>query len=143
MWKKIYPNFLSSSKSFIDPLCGDHPRSIFGVRTNLCPTGDIRIKWVLKVSIVLFGMKRGNNTPKRKRLKRHARLVQAKTWFSSYTGKNPIKGYAKWFGVDWLCALTELKLSGISFAPESEQKIIEYHTIRELKIKESKNSLEI
>ena len=93
-------------------------------------------------------MKRGNNAPRRKRLKRHARLVQAKTWFSSYTGKSPVKGYAKWFGVDWLCALTELKLSGISFAPESEQKIISSYNQRiefkrkqkqlsDLKLKES------
>jgi len=69
-------------------------------------------------------MEHGNNTPKRKRLKRNARLVQAQTWFSSYTGKNPVKAYAKWFGVDWLCALRELKLMGIAFSEEAEQRII-------------------
>jgi len=82
-------------------------------------------------------MKQRNNTPKRKRLKKKARLVQAKTWISSYKGKNLVKGYAKGFGVDWLCALTELKLSGISFAPESEQKIIKsYHQRIEFKRKQ-------
>lgn len=64
------------------------------------------------------------NTPKRKRLNMNARLAQAKTWFHSYIGKNPVKGYAKWFGVDWICALQELKLAGISFTEEAEQRII-------------------
>ena len=35
-----------------------------------------------------------------------------------------MKGYAKWFGVDWLCALNELKLLGIVFTPSAEQQIL-------------------
>lgn len=35
-----------------------------------------------------------------------------------------MRGYSKWFGVDMLCAVNELKLSGVSFASESEQEII-------------------
>lgn len=69
-----------------------------------------------------------NNTPRRKRLKKTARLTIAKHWIKSYTGKSLVKGYSKWFGVDTLCALTELKLCGVSFTAESEQQIIRsYH----------------
>ena len=65
-----------------------------------------------------------NNTPRRKRLNQQARLARAKDWIKSYTGKNLVKGYAKWFGVDILCAMRELKFSGVSFAPEYEQQIL-------------------
>lgn len=68
--------------------------------------------------------KNSNNTPRRKRLKKVARLAQAKDWIKSYTGKNLVKGYARWFGVDTLCALKELKLIGVSFTAESEQQVI-------------------
>jgi len=41
-----------------------------------------------------------------------------------------IKAYAKWFGVDWLCALHELKLSGVSISDEDEHKITVSHNQR-------------
>lgn len=64
-----------------------------------------------------------NNTQRRKQLNKAERLARAKEWFNSYTGKNLVKGYAKWLGVNWLCALHELKLAGISFSEEYEQRI--------------------
>lgn len=65
-----------------------------------------------------------NNTPRRKRVNKKARLILAKEWIKSYTGKSLVKGYSRWFGVDTPCALTELKLCGVSFTAESEQTII-------------------
>lgn len=62
-------------------------------------------------------------TPRRKRLKKAARLTKAKEWIKSYHGKDLVKGYARWFGVDWLCALKELKLAGVPFTPEAEERI--------------------
>lgn len=49
----------------------------------------------------------------RKKLKRAARLQSASTWIKTYTGKNLVRGYQKWFGVDVRCAAVELRLLGI------------------------------
>jgi hypothetical protein len=68
--------------------------------------------------------KRHGNTPGRKRLNRKGRLCKAKEWISIYGGNNIIKAYAHWFGVDWLCALQELKLCGVHISNEEEQKIM-------------------
>lgn len=69
-----------------------------------------------------------SNTPRRKRLKKAARLARAKDWIKAYTGKHLVKGYSRWFGVDMLCALSELKLSGVAFTLEAENQIIKsYH----------------
>jgi hypothetical protein len=39
-----------------------------------------------------------------------------------------VKGYAQWFGVDLLSALAELKLCGVGFTPETENRItMSYH----------------
>lgn len=54
-----------------------------------------------------------SNTPKRKRLTRSDRLVTAPQWIREYAGKNIVRGYAKWFGVDKLCAIKELEPSGV------------------------------
>jgi hypothetical protein len=67
--------------------------------------------------------KRGN-TPKRKKLSREGRLRKAREWIRTYTGKRIIKGYARWFGVDWISALHELKLAGVKISHKEEQKIV-------------------
>jgi hypothetical protein len=64
-----------------------------------------------------------SNTPRRKRLNKKARLASTNDWFKIYTGKNLVKGYSNWFGVDWICALHELKLAGAAFTAEAEQRI--------------------
>ena len=56
-----------------------------------------------------------NNTPRRKRYSRSVRLQNAKKWAEQYNGKNLAKGYSKWFGVDLLCAITELEMLGYQF----------------------------
>lgn len=40
------------------------------------------------------------------------RLKLAPKWLSGYTGKNPVRGYARHFSVDLICAITEMRMSG-------------------------------
>lgn len=50
---------------------------------------------------------------RRKRMKRQARLQSARHWLAKFTGKNVIRSYVRWFGVDWMCAVKELELLGV------------------------------
>lgn len=50
-------------------------------------------------------------------MKRAGRLQSAKKWLDSFEGKNVVRGYAKWFGVDLLCAAKELQLLGVKVDP--------------------------
>ena len=50
-----------------------------------------------------------NLGPRRKRMRRENRLESAKNWIPTYSGKNIIRGYCKWFAVDLQCAISELK----------------------------------
>ncbi|NLC67087.1 MAG: hypothetical protein GX752_09210 [Clostridium sp.] len=54
--------------------------------------------------------KKRSNTPRHKRLNRMSRLQAAKHWMPKYEGKNIVKGYSTHFGVDKLCAVSELEL---------------------------------
>ena len=63
-------------------------------------------------------------TPKRKRLKRPARLIMASEWIKVYNGKNLISGYAKWFGVDKICAMNELKIIGVTISEAMEKQVL-------------------
>jgi hypothetical protein len=67
--------------------------------------------------------KNRNLGPRRKRMRRPARLQAAAKWRSSYGGKNIVRGYARWFGVDLLCAMTELRILGVAIDAEYEQQI--------------------
>lgn len=51
--------------------------------------------------------------PRRKRMKRPARLQAARHWLPTFNGKNVVRGYAKWFGVDLGCAVKELGQLGV------------------------------
>ena len=51
--------------------------------------------------------------PKRKRLQRKQRLHNAKeVWLKQTNAKNIVKSYAKWYGIDLICAITELEMLG-------------------------------
>jgi hypothetical protein len=50
--------------------------------------------------------------PKRKRYNKKKRLAAAEKWIPTYKGKNLVKGYSNWFGVDKICAINELELLG-------------------------------
>ena len=87
-----------------------------------------------------------NNTPRRKRLNRKQRVSIARDWIKSYTGKNIVRGYANWCGVDLLCAIVELKIAGqnISEVYESQvRKSNEDKILQRKKTKEKKESVEI
>ncbi|MCM3767746.1 hypothetical protein [Neobacillus niacini] len=64
-----------------------------------------------------------NNTPRRKRYTRSGRLQNAKKWAEQYNGKNLAKGYSKWFGVDLLCAITELEMLGYQFKQSYKEQV--------------------
>lgn len=46
-------------------------------------------------------------------MRRPARLQAARAWLAAFSGKHVVKSYARWFGVDLGCALTELQLLGV------------------------------
>ena len=53
-------------------------------------------------------------TPRRQRMKRPARLQTARHWLARFTGRRVLRSYARWFGVDWECAVKELELLGVT-----------------------------
>jgi hypothetical protein len=63
--------------------------------------------------------------PRRKRMTRRGRLSSARAthWVEDYKGKNVIVGYAKWFAVDLVCALVELRLLGVKIDQSREDQI--------------------
>lgn len=67
--------------------------------------------------------KNRNLGPRRKRMRRPARLMAAMKWRAGYGGKNIVRGYARWFGVDLICASTELRMLGVAVDPEYEVQL--------------------
>lgn len=56
-------------------------------------------------------------------MRRAARLQTAIKWRSGYRGKNIARGYARWFGVDLVCAIVELRMLGVAIDAEYEAQI--------------------
>jgi hypothetical protein len=54
---------------------------------------------------------------------RPARLQAAVKWRSGYGGKNIVRSYARWFGVDLVCAIVELRMLGVAIDAEYEQQV--------------------
>lgn len=48
----------------------------------------------------------------------------ASEWIKGYNGKNLISGYAKWFGVDKICAMNELKIIGVTISETMEKQVL-------------------
>lgn len=71
--------------------------------------------------------KNRNLGPRRKRMQRPARLQAAVTWRAGYGGNHIVRGYARWFGVDLVCAIVELRLLGVAVDDEYERQI--RHTV--------------
>ncbi len=65
------------------------------------------------------------NIPRRKQMSRERRLASAKatSWIVNYTGKDIVKGYSNWYGVDLVCAIQELRLLGGSVSLEYEAQV--------------------
>jgi hypothetical protein len=58
-------------------------------------------------------------------MNRQARIdsAMATNWVAKYEGKNVIKGYANWYGVDLICAIVELRLLGVSISHGRESQV--------------------
>jgi hypothetical protein len=56
----------------------------------------------------------------RKRMRRPARLADARQWLSTHQGGSVEGAYERWYGVDRLCAITELRLLGVPISEEYE-----------------------
>jgi len=62
------------------------------------------------------------NTSKKKRYTKKYRLGSSTEWIRNYVGKNIIKEYSKWYGVDLICAIKELRKKGLEISEEYEHK---------------------
>ena len=69
--------------------------------------------------------KKSRQAPRRKRMTRRRRLSAARDtrWVEQYKGKNIVAGYANWFAVDPLCAVTELRMLGVTIDAEQQRRI--------------------
>jgi len=56
-------------------------------------------------------------------LNRTKRLKLAPKWISTYTGKNLVRGYARHFSVDLICAITEMRMLGYTVSEEYESAV--------------------
>ena len=54
---------------------------------------------------------------------RETRIQSARHWLQTYTGKNIIRGYCKWFGVDPLAAVIELRQLGVPITSTKEAEL--------------------
>jgi hypothetical protein len=61
---------------------------------------------------------------KRKNLTKDRRIQSAENWIKDYKGKSIISGYAKWFGVNKICAIKELKILGVVIPESLKNQII-------------------
>ena len=58
-------------------------------------------------------------------MRKAARLASARAtrWVEKYTGKNIVRGYRNWFGVDTLGAVIELRQLGVPIPAEREAEL--------------------
>ena len=65
-----------------------------------------------------------DNIPRRKRMTREQRLQSAKStdFLSKHMAKDMVRHYARWYGVDLLCAIAELRQLGLEVSPESQEE---------------------
>ncbi len=52
---------------------------------------------------------------------RPRRLQAARSFIRGFGGKRIVVGYARWFGVDRICAITELQMLGVAVPPREAQ----------------------
>ncbi len=63
--------------------------------------------------------------PRRKRMTRERRLQSAAStdFLKTHQAKDTIRHYARRYGVDLLCAVTELRVLGMTISPECEESL--------------------
>ena len=66
-----------------------------------------------------------DNIPRRKRMTREQRLQSAKStdFLSKHMAKDMVRHYARWYGVDLLCAIAELRQLGLEVSPERDEAV--------------------
>jgi hypothetical protein len=69
-------------------------------------------------------MRNINKGPFRKSCTHAERLVLGTVWLKEYEGKNLIRGYAKYFGVNKPCAIRELEMLGVEFTEERKKQVM-------------------
>ena len=74
-----------------------------------------------------MGKKRKAHGPRRKRMSKPARLDSARAtrWVENYTGKNIVRGYRNWYGVDEMAAVIELRELCVPIPAERENALRE------------------
>jgi hypothetical protein len=84
--------------------------------------------------------KNKNLGPRRKRMDRRSRLQSATEWVKKYEGKNIIASYSKWFGVDKICAMTELEMLGLTYSDKrkTQIKMAEENRKHQMNVKEKR-----
>jgi hypothetical protein len=75
-----------------------------------------------------------------KTFNRTKRLKLASQWISTYTGKNPVRGYARHFSVDLICAITEMRMLGYPVSEEYELAVKRSIADRSLQRKKSREA---
>lgn len=55
-------------------------------------------------------------------MSRKGRLQSGKQWLHKYKGKNTIRSYSKWYGVNEVCAILELRILGLEIDCERLEK---------------------
>jgi hypothetical protein len=87
--------------------------------------------------------KKKSNTPKWKALKQPQRLSIAKDWIDKYKGKNLVRGYAKHFATDLLCAIKELRMLGVTVTAGYEEDVKRAITDRAEQNRKKKEALQL
>ena len=74
-----------------------------------------------------MGKKKGKPSlpPRRKRMKRQARLQSARAWLEQYQGEKVAAAYRKRYGVDWACTFKELEMLGVELDPEYVKSVLQ------------------
>ncbi len=68
--------------------------------------------------------KRRTAEQRRRRMNRKARLKDArKEWLPAQQGTDLLGAYERWYGVDPLCAMTDLRLLGVVISEEHEAQV--------------------
>ena len=64
---------------------------------------------------------------------RQARFQSARGWLRTYSGRDVVRGYRKWYGVSTVCAIIELRQLGVAVSDErlTQAKTTEDHVTRQ------------
>lgn len=68
-------------------------------------------------------------------MKRSGRLQAAKKWYSEYEGKNIVKGYSRYFGVNKLTAVYELEMLGYQIKSSYKEELKQVELQKQYKVK--------